>query len=63
MIITLLGEKYIKSRQQGDKAQAIHCVEENNVTLVRRQGTMFYETPQWPLVTEIIFQGYTFFWY
>lgn len=34
MLITLLGEKYIKSRQRRDKAQGVHYVEENHITLV-----------------------------
>lgn len=55
ILITLLGEKYIKSRQHSDKAQGTHCVEGNHATLVGRQCTIWYENHQWPFGTEIIF--------
>ena len=53
ILITLLGEKYIKSRQHLDKAQGTHCVEGNQAALVGRQCTIWYENHRWPLGTEI----------
>lgn len=55
ILITLLGEKYIKSRQHLDKAQGTHCVEGNQAALVGRQCTIWYENHQWLFGTEIIF--------